>query len=570
MAKIDPNFTHDVFRFLPSNVRTLDTAGTLERFLGGVQQVFESQQAKIGELDTLHDLDAIDDEFLTYLKHHVGWTAELDAITEALSFDQLRKLIELSVPFWKRKGTEPGIRDALRLLTGRDVVIRNWFFYRWTVGVTALWRLGDERDPYLTGGEFGARDQLLSIVFVSTETDVDKQLVRDLVNLHRPLQEAVKVMYVDLVDDFGISRDKWTTMSGTDITYDSTRKLISIPAGTTILANTASVSTWDETVWRNTMTFTGATGGEFVILFRRDTITSDRYRARFLQDGTVELAEVISGTPAILDTGSIGHILPQGETVTFGIDLYKTCHGELRIDIRVYNEIVATTTLVEPNILDPAQWRVRNSGADPIEMDNVVGYDLPVHVDTITGPGIVDALPPTPVAAPCIVIETTDFSGWTTASQWHTSTHRFVAGALSMYYGTGETGYFTWGTSGAMGPAIVTGNAFSPNFDMSPYPVADYDAFFEFWVYMDLRVSLSDDLFEAEILVSGVPVFTFTPTAVQKSTPGWVKYRSSNLASVIGASASVRIRFTMDTVTAPDPTREGVFIDQVRMLVQES
>jgi len=430
MAKVDDDFTHDVFRFLPENIRDLDTAGVLERFLGGVQEVFESQQAKIEELDTLHNLDTIADAYLVHLKHHVGWTAELDSITEALSFDQLRKLIELSVPFWKRKGTEPGIRDALRLLTGRDVVIRNWFFYRWTVGVTRLWRLGVESDPYLTGGAYGARDQLLTIIFVSTETEPDKQLIRDLVNLHRPLREAVKVMYCDLVDDFGVSREKWTTFFGTDITYDDTRKLIEIPVSTIIQANTASALTWDETIWRNTAAFTVSTGGEITILFRRDVSTNYRYRARFGQDGSVELAEVAAST-TVLASGNVGHTLPLGETTTFGVDLLIPRVGQLTISLRVHNEEVISYT-VTSGVLDPGRWMISNSGLGALEVDNVIAYELPVHVDTIIGPGTVAAVPVASVPMPydpfadyignegltevgTLTPETLGYSGWTAA-----------------------------------------------------------------------------------------------------------------------------------------------------------
>jgi len=532
--------------------------------------VFEDQQSLIQQVDTLHDVDLIADEFLIYLKHTVGWTNELDSITESLTPDQLRKLIELSAPFWKTKGTESGLRDALRLLTGRDVVLRNWFHYRWVVGIARLWRLGDERDPFVVGDTAGARDQFLSFVFVSIDSGVDRQLVRDLVNLHRPLQEVYNVVYVEVVDDFALDRSKWVTSTGAEPTLDEVRKLLSVPVGTTVRVNVEAVETWDEASWRHTMTFTGASGGAFRVLFRRQTTApNDRYRVTFGQDGTAVLEQVVGGVPTVLDSGSVPHVIPQDQQTMFGIDVLKDCAGRLLIEIRIYDVLVASATIDEPDIVPPGRWFIANVGGDVAELDNVIGYALPVHVDTVSGPDTVSPIPDPNEPAPCVVVQVDSFAAWTLTSQWHDSTFRYVTPGVALYYGTGESGYHTWGTAGAMGPGIVTGTATSPSIDLSDYPDGEYEVFLEFDMYSDVRASASDDVVTGEVLVSGSPVFTFTATPAQKSSAVWFHVRTPDLSASVAGEADVRIRFTVDTVTVPSGSLEGVFVDRVRVLVRE-
>jgi phage tail-like protein len=571
MAKVQDSFAHDVFRFLPAQVRDLDVSGTLERLMGGPQWVFENQQNRIQELDTLHDVDAIEDRYLTFLKHHVGWTNELDVITSALSADQLRKLIKLSVPFWKGKGTEQGIRDALRLLTGRDVVIRNWFYYRWIVGVTALGtRRGDERDPFLTGRSHGIRDQYLSIIYVSNELPIDRQLVRDLVNLHRPLQEAYIIVFVDLVDDFGVGRDKWSTVAGVDPVWDEDRKLLEIPAGTTVGVNVDGVTSWDEVVWRKSVTYTTSSGGEFRVQFRRQAAgLNDRYEVTFEQNGDVTIEAIIGGVVVATQSGSVGHVIPEGEGVVYGINVIRSCTGtgQMRIKVTVYERVVIDVNIAIAILVPPGRWRVENVGPNTIEMDNVIAYQLPVTVDEVIGSGVVASEPEPLIVGPCVHQEWTSFTTWTLGSQWHSSGFRYIVPTTSLYFGTGESGWHTWGIPGAMGPGIVAGTAESPTFSLVSFPAADYDVFLEFQVYPDLRAAAGDDIFTYEVLVSGTPVFSATLTS--KDTAAWRVLRTSDLSSVVGGLAAVSVRFTLDTVTAPSPGDEGVFVDQVRILIQE-
>lgn len=151
--KIDPNFAYDMFRFLHKPIRDLDRRegeNFVERFLMGPQFIFEQTNKKIqNDLKTLYNPATIRADLLQYLKDQVGFTKELNNITNSLSTNDLRKLITLAVALWKQKGTEPGYINIVRLFTGKSARVFNWFDFRWIVGETQFGesQLGD--DPFL-------------------------------------------------------------------------------------------------------------------------------------------------------------------------------------------------------------------------------------------------------------------------------------------------------------------------------------------------------------------------------------------------------------------------------------
>jgi phage tail-like protein len=390
--KINQDFSSDLYRFLPQVVRDADqkAGGLLERYLIGPQLVWEGQVDDVFRLDTLHDLEKIEDQWLQYLKWTVGWTSALDDITRDLDAPTLRKLIRLSVGLWKLKGTEIAYKDAIRILTGRDVVVRNWFAYRWVVGVTGFWQQGRETDPYLVGDEFGDRDEYLSFVFVHNEVDIDRGLIRKLVNLGRPLQEAVRIVYGLLVDDFRLGRQKWLTDAGADVVWDSDRFRLDLDPGTTIRANVAAIATTEDLIWRHRIVFAAALGGAVQLEFRRDPSGShDTYRATWQQDGTVQLEIVLGGIPTVLDTQSNATPFPQDEPAVLGVNVFQEGAG-LRIRVLVYSQVLIDYGATGADILDPGEYRISNSSVGTVHLDDVVVLAPPVIVDEVSGSGEVD------------------------------------------------------------------------------------------------------------------------------------------------------------------------------------
>jgi len=140
MAKIDPNFEFDMYRFLHLPLRKEDEKNDnfLERYTLGMQNVWEEINGKLFGLTYLNNPSKIRSDALTYLKDIVGFTKELDYVTNDLSETDLRKVILLGVPLWKTKGTELGFKTIIKLFTGFDARVFTWFDYRMIIGEKAI------------------------------------------------------------------------------------------------------------------------------------------------------------------------------------------------------------------------------------------------------------------------------------------------------------------------------------------------------------------------------------------------------------------------------------------------
>lgn len=138
--KINQSFPHDCFLFVHKPIRTADATNRnfLERFMLGMQSQFEDAQTKINQVMQLLDARRVPANALRYLKDHVGFTKELDYITQGLTDDEIRKLIILAVPLWRQKGLELGYKNVIRLFTGAGSRIFNWFDFRLIVGEKSL------------------------------------------------------------------------------------------------------------------------------------------------------------------------------------------------------------------------------------------------------------------------------------------------------------------------------------------------------------------------------------------------------------------------------------------------
>jgi len=139
MGKVNPNFPHEIYRFIHKPIRDADKKEGkqfLERYVMAMQRQLENVMAKIDKLPQLYDPALTPVPRL--LKDIVGFTSELDKITNDISDDDLRKLISLAVALWKEKGLEVGYKDIIRLFTGKNSRVFNWFDFRYIVGEQGL------------------------------------------------------------------------------------------------------------------------------------------------------------------------------------------------------------------------------------------------------------------------------------------------------------------------------------------------------------------------------------------------------------------------------------------------
>lgn len=139
MAKVQENFPHEIYRFIHRPIRQEDQLRGrqfLERYIFGFQRQFEEAFRKIDLLTELYDPAKTPQP--RFLKDIVGFTKELDKITNDISDDDLRKLIGLAVPLWKEKGLDIGYKNIIRLFTGKNSRVFGWFDYRYIVGEQGL------------------------------------------------------------------------------------------------------------------------------------------------------------------------------------------------------------------------------------------------------------------------------------------------------------------------------------------------------------------------------------------------------------------------------------------------
>lgn len=138
--KINPNFPYDLFKFIHKPIRDEDKENDdfLQRYLYGMQAVWEMLDQKIKDIQNINNPAKCRADLLEYLKDIVGLTRDLGNITDSLTEEDLRKIILLAVPLWKKKGIEVGFKDIVKLFTGFNSRVFNWFDYRMIVGEKAI------------------------------------------------------------------------------------------------------------------------------------------------------------------------------------------------------------------------------------------------------------------------------------------------------------------------------------------------------------------------------------------------------------------------------------------------
>lgn len=167
MTRVDPDFPYDMFKYIHSPVRKgdIETFNFLERFMLGPQRLWEDKiHSKILKLSELIDPAKTPQPRL--LKDHVGFTKELDKVIEGVTDDDLRKIISLAVALWKKKGLEVGYEDIIRVFTGANVRIFNWFDFRYIVGEQQFGeqQLGEDSWFISEVGVLGSEDTVNNVV----------------------------------------------------------------------------------------------------------------------------------------------------------------------------------------------------------------------------------------------------------------------------------------------------------------------------------------------------------------------------------------------------------------------
>jgi len=220
MPSVEEPLRMEMYKFLIEGIRIADQnegGQFVERYLEGPQQIWRDITQNIRNLPLLWDIPTVSESFLIYQKNIVGWTSELDHITDQLDSETLRRLIIASVPFWKKRGPENSIIDLLKLVTGARVRIWNWFDFRIVMDGTALTEDREGYDPHMINlpGPPNYDENRYNIRIVDDGT-LDHALVRELAKLTRPVNERVVISYLGFLDLFTTEGDNSQWEDGTN------------------------------------------------------------------------------------------------------------------------------------------------------------------------------------------------------------------------------------------------------------------------------------------------------------------------------------------------------------------
>jgi len=238
----------DIYRFIIEGIRNEDnkTGEFLKRFLDGPQEVWEQIEIRMFEFLELWDALNVEDQYLKYLKTQVGWTKDLDHITDNVDDIALRKLIINAIDIWKQRGSETIIEDIITFSTGAKNKIFNWFDYRNLVDERALgddYWISDSIDDTPAGlSEYTMLSKIVDDGFLN------RQLVVDLIALMKPSNELVQIIYHDFLDYFEIVGDdiQWITNVGEILTIEDEMMKLTGANDTGVIADVLGSDSWDQ------------------------------------------------------------------------------------------------------------------------------------------------------------------------------------------------------------------------------------------------------------------------------------------------------------------------------------
>lgn len=396
-----------LYRALIKPLRDNDGTELLKRFLLGPQAQFERVESEVlGLLDQISP-DAARSDVLKYLKDIVGFTNDLRSITDRLDERQLRRLIQLAVPMWKERHTPKGIINAIRLLTGRNAYLIDWFRYRMLLGEVMLTEdvYGDsiwvgqqhplDGEPWIIGGTGGTFDEYSSSIRVMDDGTLDELLLLDIARLMRPINERFEIFLDDFLDQFETGLDRWTNTGTVQIFGNrlSIRDAAIAQPIIPILANDAA-----HTNYNIAAKFNIKPASDFITQFYK--IGTNYYQLTISLGGQLLLQRYVSGVPTTIFNDNVAAYLSGGFSITQNT-YYKlrirvsTLAGNNR-SIRVLidsNQVIPRPDSGQSELIDnvggsiltsgPYRFTVSAGADDEVALDNVESWRDPGRCATI-------------------------------------------------------------------------------------------------------------------------------------------------------------------------------------------
>jgi phage tail-like protein len=207
-------FPHSIYGAIIKPIRDADADENffLKRFLDGPQEVWETLYAKIGLMAKIQDPNNTPANVLPLLKQLVGFTGQFDSLTSELDEATLRKLLRLSIPIWRERGTEAGLVSVVRVLIQTEPNLFNWFFHHFIIDEVVLGEEWEGFDPWILEGPEDSVVPFESRLMIFDPGTVDRDLLLNVLNLFRVPSERIDVTYHPFMEDWDLDWGQWESI----------------------------------------------------------------------------------------------------------------------------------------------------------------------------------------------------------------------------------------------------------------------------------------------------------------------------------------------------------------------
>jgi hypothetical protein len=359
----------------------------LQRMLEGPQAAWETIQSKIFALKNLWSVTDIDDEHLRYLQRIVGWTSDLDYITEQLDAATLRRLIAISVPMWKSRTTESSLVAIMNTLVPARARVLSWFDMRWILDTTIMSEEHRGRDPWLVSfpGGTGTDEFWSTIRVVDPGDETSKDLLIDVIKLVRPVGERYRVVWLKFLDQFTIDDDvsQWDISNGVPTVEGGSMSMIDTSIEEGIVCNVEGSDAWENYVVTSRVRGVG-TGAGFGISFFVQSVSPRTfyYAVIDVPNQRVLLAKYISDALSVIKNW---YAVPAGRFLQpgtwYGLRIQASPEGA-STRIKIYLDAKEIINELDGD-LDKGTVGVLHASGDSVECDEIEVLGLPVDSEEI-------------------------------------------------------------------------------------------------------------------------------------------------------------------------------------------
>ncbi len=188
---------------IPDKNITEDASGDLLAFLDDVlQPVLDDKIQEINDFLNTFDPDKATNNFVNAILLDLGNPFDLDDLT----LTQKRKLVRIIIDIYREKGTEEGIENAVRFLTGIDVnIVSPSISDAWVLGVDIL-----DPDAGIIGAILGPSASFALYSFdVETTTAIPAELQDAVTQIVLFMKPAQTHFVSFIVTGAPVTEDEW-------------------------------------------------------------------------------------------------------------------------------------------------------------------------------------------------------------------------------------------------------------------------------------------------------------------------------------------------------------------------